>query len=1046
MENGRRLELYGLNSKAWMDIDQFSSGNKKLDSSIKRNTGFIKKLKLGITKENLPSLVKDLSEVLLSKYLSEIIITSNEALSNLNNKNDDIIAAVEVISILHQRFKSQFSEKLFELFLSNFTNPSTELDNEKDELTRISKINCNLRIFTELYLVGIFSLKVDSISKIIFHLFYPKKMVKKDAILFSLLKEILNHRFRTGYSTIIATSYCKKFPTFFNSDDKSWDSIISDPDLKNSIQMLFKIFVEAAFTRTVDMNKKLRKLLREHKKCQIRTGKVRDEYIDEYDELLPCFERFNSASLAFALIFNLEGPVLESDDAEASKEVTPMITNQSDSTNQIFDNEDTRRFYEALPDLTDTLEQAKGDQREPLKDAVDEFMDRLIIADTKDSIDQLCHDYWLNHIDNKATRKRLLKFFIETQDWSKLNLYARFVAANKDHMPDLSTQLVNYLDTGFSSQLHSDRINFKNIIFFSQFVKFNMVPQFMIFHKIRTLIINLQVPNNIEILTVLFENLGKLLINHPQSKENMEKMMSLVREKSKDRQINMNLKSAVNNLITLVYPPSIKSLNTEKRELSGEEMFYITLIRKELHNVSVKLVTKLIKKASWKDENVVATLLSLFTEPEKVHYQSLPVLSKILAELYSQRKNFVVKIVDQLLYEIDLGLETDNYENNVSRIASIRYLTELYNASIIKSDLLMQTLYSILRYGYPQGLPNPLIKNAVDLKDNYFRIQLVSTSLLNIERITQDLQKSMPKFLRFFEFYTFCKDQPVPVETEFRLSNVFNNSKLDPNFERSRSFEECYSKIMILMQSNQNITEKIPSKTVISENEIGTESEDDILDYSESDESNCDDDDDDELDEESDLSSNELDNRASINDTDDNLSDSSKDDDDSYESSSSDSDSDSDDDDDDDFKDIEADRDIEKKRIYEEYQERLKGDDETKIEQELEKQFQILMQESVDSRKNERVATNNIPIITNGRVFSKQTLLSKSNNDGNVSESKTSNKVQFSFLTKAGKKTQFRTLVLPTDVKFVSNVLKNEEKLKNEREKIKNIVLQRAYE
>lgn len=92
----------------------------KLDSSIKRNTGFIKKLRKGFTKENKPSLIKDLGEVSFQKYLSEIVSTTNEALTNVQSKNEEVETAVEVVSGLHQRFNVAFTEPLSLAFLQNF--------------------------------------------------------------------------------------------------------------------------------------------------------------------------------------------------------------------------------------------------------------------------------------------------------------------------------------------------------------------------------------------------------------------------------------------------------------------------------------------------------------------------------------------------------------------------------------------------------------------------------------------------------------------------------------------------------------------------------------------------------------------------------------------------------------------------------------------------------------------------------------------------------------------------------------------------------------
>lgn len=43
----------------------------------------------------------------------------------------------------------------------------------------------------------------------------------------------------------------------------------------------------------------------------------------------------------------------------------------------------------------------------------------------------------------------------------------------------------------------------------------------------------MQVPNNVEILTVLLEHSGKFLLNKPEYKELMEKMVQLIKDKKK---------------------------------------------------------------------------------------------------------------------------------------------------------------------------------------------------------------------------------------------------------------------------------------------------------------------------------------------------------------------------------------------------------------------------------------------------------------------------------------------------------------------------------
>lgn len=1031
--------------------------NKKLDSSIKRNTSLIKKLKQGISRESKASLLKDLSEVSLEKYLSEIINTAAEGLSNVPNKNEDINAAVEVISAMHQRFNVRFTCGLFELFLHNFANPENDTLSEKEELTRVSKLKCNLRLFTELYLVGIFTTLDNVESKECLPAFLQKRLIKKEPILFSIFKEILNYKFKQGFTTSIATSFMKRFPQFFETDDITWDKLIYDTDLKSSLQSLFKVFTDAVFSRAAELDKKTKKLLKEHQKCQIRTGKVTDEYIDEYNLSIPIYERFKSAAILLAEFFNLDAPVLDVDLDKQDEEtlLTPLITNSLALPGQrLWENEETRKFYEKLPDIDEVYNQSIEANVDANSDTVNSFFKDLENAETKDSIDKLSLEYWSNGLDNKATRKRLLKFFIETQDWSKLRIYARFFATSSKYFPEVIEEFILYLDNGFRSQLRSNKINVKNIIFFSEMVKFMLLPSYMIFHKIRTLIINLQVPNNIEILTVFFEHLGLFLINKPEYKSHMEQMMELIRENKKDKQLSMNLKGALDNLINLVYPPSIRSLNADAKVLSPEQQFYRILVRRELENFDYKHVSKLLRKAHWKNEDVYNTLFELFTKPEDVSYQNIPLLAQVLKELYTYHRNFVITCIDETLEKIDRGLEINDYGQNMHRISEVKFLAETYNYEIIKPDVILDTIYHIMRFGHLQGETYLFCPNELDAVDNYFRIQLITTILLNVKRTPSALTNKIALFLRFFEYYTMTKLQPLPKEIKFRVEDTFAKFTTADDFERSSTLQECAIKLsntlkLLGITSAPEDVRATDAKEADSEEESGHDNEDD----------------EDDIEAEEGFMEDVLDNAdarsdlAAIEHAEEEVEsgedgeEEQEDDDDAESGTGSNEDEEEEEDEDesdeyDNYRDIDADRNIEKRRMYEEYHRRLKDEEERKMEIEMEKQLQQILLESIDSRKNEKVPSSKIPMITSRNESNKPKLLQHTTEFSSIEEENHTKpkKIAFTFLSKSGKKTQSRVLGLPSNLQFVSGVLEEEERLKNEREKIKNIVLQRAFD
>ncbi|CCD23851.1 Nmd2p NDAI_0C01910 [Naumovozyma dairenensis CBS 421] len=1080
MDNLRRKELHELNTRAWAGEEVYQLKSQKLDSSIKRNTGFIKKLKKGFVKESTPSLLKELSELSLEKYLSEVIATVNEVLYSISNKNDDIISAVEIISALHQRFNQRFTCELFQLFLNNFENPTIEKSTEKEELLRITRLKAKTNILTELYLVGVFTSLENTNSKDALPAYLQRKVRRKEPIIFSVLKENLNYRFKLGYTTILATSFIKRYPMLIENEDTPLDDIIYDTTLKASLQTLFKVFSEAVFTRTKDLNKQINKLTKAHQKCQIRTGKSTDEYSEERDGLVPIFDRFKIASDTFAEFFKIEPLNLENvNDVNESLDeanTAPIVANAGSSiAEKLWENEEVRKFYEVLPSIDEIVEQSKKENKIGTADQINSFFHSLDKIDTKEEIDQISIDYWTSGIDNKATRNRLLKFFIETQDWSKIKVYARFLATTNKYLPEVTEEFIKYLDNGFRSQLHSNRINVKNIIFYSEMMKFMLIPSFMIFHKIRSLILNMLIPNNIEILTVFLEHSGKFLINKPELKPQMEKMVQLIQEKKRDRQLNLNTKSALENIMALLYPPSMKSLNVDKKEYTPEQQFFRILIRSELSNIDPRYAIKILRKAHWENPETTRTLFSLFTKPGKINYQNLPTMAKLLNGLFTYHREFIIKCIDQILENIEGGLETNLYAENRHRVANVKYLTEIFNMEMIKSDVLLAKLYQILQFGHQNGQPNPFSLNELDPPDNYFRIQLTTTALLSLKRFPSTLLKKLKIFLPFFDYYIFTKNQPLPKEVEFRIIESLDN--LDTlgkiKFNRSGSLYESAQKLgtlvrkvtpgtknnkketsvrgdsMVQVFKNarlQNMSEDKDTGESAGDSEEEEEENDEGIEFPDDsdDEATLNINDDEDTERVRDLhggsegeESGENDSSSESNDTDDDNDDS---DDGSNEDES---------DKEEDFRDIDADRNAELKRMYGEYKKKLKAEEERKVEDELEKQFKQILQESMETRKTEKSSGGKIPMI--GNIPNKQDIIPIATKDNDIARqpayvSEKPNKVKFTFLARSGKKTQSRQLELPTNIKFVSDVLEEEERLKSEREKIRKIVLQRSFD
>lgn len=154
--------MLSLNQRAWNgEQDTFTVGSS-LDSSLKKNTAFIKRLRTAITPSTLNTFLQEIRTLSLLKYLSEIISACYEGLSRLKTPSE-IDAATEIVSALHQRFgPSEFTEHLGWLLGKGMATPDkswlkslTPEVREKEEKERLVRQRALLRVITELWLVGV---------------------------------------------------------------------------------------------------------------------------------------------------------------------------------------------------------------------------------------------------------------------------------------------------------------------------------------------------------------------------------------------------------------------------------------------------------------------------------------------------------------------------------------------------------------------------------------------------------------------------------------------------------------------------------------------------------------------------------------------------------------------------------------------------------------------------------------------------------------------------------------------------------------------------
>lgn len=130
------------------------------------------------------------------------------------------------------------------------------------------------------------------------------------------------------------------------------------------------------------------------------------------------------------------------------------------------------------------------------------------------------------------------------------------------------------------------------------------------------------------------------------------------------------------------------------------EQFIRHLIYDVLSKKTIDKVLKLIRKLDWDDQSVVRSLHKVFTKSWKLKYSNISLLAMLAYDLQRYHPDFSIAIVDQVLEDVRWGLETNVYKQNQQRVATIKYLGELYIYRLISSSIIFDTLWSLATFGH----------------------------------------------------------------------------------------------------------------------------------------------------------------------------------------------------------------------------------------------------------------------------------------------------------------------------------------------------------
>ncbi|ORY81907.1 armadillo-type protein [Protomyces lactucae-debilis] len=797
-----------------------------LDSSLKKNTAFIKRSRMALNAENVPIFAKDVVTLSLEKYMSEVVSAFAEGLAKV--KTADVSAAVETVELLHRRFSRPFTIQLaFQLVRGLAPPPQSYLNSlsaeqrEKEESTRVTRQRTLLRVVTELWLVGVFRTIQDALDGANAE---PRKRKMDEPLPLFCLRELLAND-KDFVNLSIVVSFVKAFGHLTQSDVS--EEIILSHDTASMCTILLKYF-ELLKSHTLARHDRLIReaaRIQEHVIAQGQASSRREQALLEQQRIQ---EKQVAGAQTLAEVLHQDFPTLQTLEEQLAEEAS-MIRgfgvdrrgDEGDDYLGLWEDDDQRRFYRELVDLKEVVPgDLLNDDKEPRKDVepekedfddmdpieeeedepqpatigakLDTLLLRLPELNNRELIDQACIDF--SFLNTKASRNRLVKMLLQVSKTRTdiLSYYARLVATLSKHLPSIAQKMVESLHRDLRRYVNGKGLNKDyplraiNALFLAELIKFDLVSAPVTFHCLKLLVENFS-KTDIEVLASMLENCGRYLLRSDATHTRMAAFLEVLHRKSKNA--SGVERSLIDNAFYYVNPPEREVIPVKQRE--PMERYIRQLVYVDLSRRTYEMVTKQIRKLPWQGDGP-GWLQNIFVKVWKVKYSAIPLLAIVLGGLAKYHPGFTTHVIDAVLEEMRVGLEENNFRHHQKRIALAKYLGELYNHRLVDGQVVMEQLQLLLTLGHgPRPLP---VECAIDPRNDHFRVRLACILLDTCASAFQrpPLLAKRNLSLALLQSYIFCK-APLPLEIEFGVLDTF--AAVDKNWHMAETLEEANAKL-----------------------------------------------------------------------------------------------------------------------------------------------------------------------------------------------------------------------------------------------------------
>ncbi|XP_046745655.1 regulator of nonsense transcripts 2 [Diprion similis] len=806
----------------------------KLDSSLKKNTTFVKKLKNFCTAQ-LDTVLKDMSNLNLTKYISEVATALVEA----KLKMTDVAPAVKVCSYLHQNY-AEFGAHFFENWqrILSFK--------VGDKIPNPSKLRVDLRFYAELVNAGIFTHKQGL------------------PLLGSVLTVLINMDKEDHNNVTIILSFCRHcgedyaglVPRKIRELSELWPgeplpkSKLLSSDKQQNVRTLLRDYYNSLCKHLLKEHKELQAFEKQNRKILQTRGELSSERKEKLETLQVSYERLFNGVQSFSETLDESMPELPVDmevktEAEESFKMTCEGEDSGTTTEDMWGDEETKRFYEVFPDLTVFLPGSyskeapvpKPDENQLTEEALDEelvldeledtdkvaeepeaeveethvtnisnkilldaFLTHLPNCVNREMIDNAAVDFLMN-LNTKHNRKKLIKalFGVSRIRLDLLPFYSRLAGILYPVMPDVANDLCLMLKQDFKYHVRKkDQINIESKIkvvrYIGELVKFKLYSKIEALYCLKVLLHDFT-HHHVEMACNLLETCGRFLFCSPDSHQRTKIYLEQMMRKKAVTALDSRYVTIIENAYYFVNPPESTG-GIAKKERPPMHEFIRKLLYQDLSKANTDKVLRLMRKLDWEDDNISTYAIKCLVAAHNVKYLNIRCVGSLLAGLVAHYEAVGPYVVDGVLEDIRLCMEINLPKYNQRRIAMVKYLGELYNYRLVESGDIFRTLYLLITFGVATDHTVPTI---LDPPEHLFRIRLVCTLLETCGQYFSggSSKKKLDYFLIFFQhYYWFKRSDPVwtvenlfPVSVDYMYRDTL--TMLRPKMQLFQSFKEA---------------------------------------------------------------------------------------------------------------------------------------------------------------------------------------------------------------------------------------------------------------